>query len=44
VEDLYTWEQNPTAINAIPPVDAADRAILVRTLRAAERFELVSGR
>lgn len=44
VDDLYAWEHNPTEINGVSPVDVADRAILVKTLRAAERFDLASGR
>lgn len=44
IEDLYSWEQSPVDINRDASTNAADRAILVRTLRAWERMELTDGR
>jgi len=44
IEDLYRWDSAPTDINRSGTADSADRAILVRLLRNAERFDLAAGR
>ena len=38
-DDLYAWEKLPTDINRNGTTDAADRTILVRAIRAAERTD-----
>jgi len=44
VGDLYAWQVSPTDIDRSGAASAADRAILVGTLRFDERVGMVSGR
>lgn len=44
VEDLHAWERAPTDINHDSAINDADRQLLVRTVRAFERYDMENGR
>lgn len=44
IADLYAWESTPADINGSGAADAADRAILLRAIRAEERSALLQPR
>jgi len=44
VDDLVAWERGPTDINNSGVADAADRALLLRTMRQFERPDIINRR
>ncbi len=44
IEDLLAWERTPSDINRSGAADAEDRAIVIRLLRHAERFDVAAAR
>lgn len=43
-DDLYAWEQTPTDIDRNGTIDANDRALLIRSIRGADRSTMLSPR
>jgi hypothetical protein len=44
IDDLYAWERTPVDVNRNGTTDSADRAFVVRAVRAWERADVLTGR